>query len=171
MLVAVCMLLASIHFVEADDSWISKWQNTFDDPLCVACWPSGSRMNTIPAAITEVESRFHTWYVDRQYKVTCSNFVDTPTAFNDCFWSSQFNYEKDFKFYCGNGYLLTAFKGIHNDQYEDRKWNFHCCRVTGYCVLNCEWSAKSGFRKEFHTVAPPGKFMQAVKGDWHGGEK
>ena len=171
MLVAACVLLVCISFGKANDVWLSHWQNTFDDPLCVSCWPSETGVKTILSAITGVESRFHTWYVDRQYRINCSNFVDTPTELDDCFETTQVYYEKDFKVHCGYDYMMTGFIGYHNDWYEDRKWTFQCCRAKGYCLRACEWSTKSSFRGKFDINAPAGKFLNGVKGDWHGGEK
>ena len=113
-------------------------------------------------ALFSVQSRYSKSKEDRRWKWRCKRIVSG--AMSTCYWTGyQSNLNEPFLFHCPANYVLSGVKSVHFKKRKDRRWNFYCCRGTGYCTKQCYWSKYinklRGFMK--YTASDPRVFIGA----------
>ena len=77
-----------------------------------------------------LDSEWSGHHKDRKFNFECQKgFVTT-----ECKWSNKKgayvnNWDGDLKYECPSDSLITGLESEHNDWFEDRRWNFKCCKV------------------------------------------
>ncbi|XP_050964306.1 hemagglutinin/amebocyte aggregation factor-like isoform X2 [Labeo rohita] len=83
-------------------------------------------------------SKHHDFYEDRLWAFSCKPTIN-PSG--DCFFSSYINnFDQAFSFACPPHYAIAGMNSYHSIFYEDRRWQFYCCRSS--CISNnCQWTS------------------------------
>ena len=95
----------------------------YDKPFNFSC-PDYEHLSGI------LDSTWSGYHKDRKFTFECQKgFVTT-----ECKWSNKKgsyvnNWDGDLKYECPYDSLITGLESQHKDWYEDRRWNFKCCKV------------------------------------------
>lgn len=108
-------------------------QTPYDDEWTRSC----ATINGGNAAMVGAYSTHSNYYEDRLWTWYCGK-LDSSFSLTDCGWSGIVNdWDEDVNFECTNNGLIRSIWSDHDDYYEDRKWNFECCRVADSGCHNC----------------------------------
>ncbi|XP_036376305.1 hemagglutinin/amebocyte aggregation factor-like [Megalops cyprinoides] len=122
------------------------WQNRYDQPLHFTC---GSR-----DSISMITSKHSNDAEDRVWGFSCQKTFDTQS---ECFWTNYVNYfDEQFTFNCPPNHVISGMDSFHNNDAEDRRWKFYCCRVNNYCNSHCQWTTYVNNFDEYFTWYVPG---------------
>ncbi|ROI15312.1 Hemagglutinin/amebocyte aggregation factor [Anabarilius grahami] len=99
------------------------------------------------------KSMHHNYYEDRLWDFGCK---DTSIKSTECFLSHYVNnFDQEFTFQCPTNYVIAGMHSFHNNYYEDRRWQFYCCRSKCEVSSNCQWSSYvNEFDETFYWYVP-----------------
>eukprot|EP01083_Nonionella_stella_P049259 131332_1 len=69
---------------------------------------------------------------DRQWTFHCGRLDTTKYLFSDadCYWTGYENsYDATFSSLCSDDGVIRAIQSEHDNDNEDRRWSFYCCRI------------------------------------------
>ncbi|XP_059154336.1 dermatopontin-like [Physella acuta] len=100
--------------------------NDWDQPFDFKC-PLGQ-------AISYISSEHDDYYEDRKWEFQCRSVGET----RDCEQSGYVNeFDELLTYVCPHNKVITGVASSHNDHYEDRRFRFQCCSVTGRILTGC----------------------------------
>ncbi|TRY67341.1 hypothetical protein TCAL_05525 [Tigriopus californicus] len=110
----------------------SNWANELDGFLKFECPEAES--------ISFIESLHDNDSEDRIWRFECGPVNGT---FNSCSWSGEVNnLDEPLLFECQNGAgVITGMESDHDNDQEDRRWNFKCCTLEKMCYSECGFSS------------------------------
>ena len=111
---------------------LAAYQNDWDRLLNVKCNRHHGE------ALYSVQSKHSNRKEDRRWMWQCKRIVSG--AMSSCYWTGYTNYDEPFLSHCRANYVLAGVNSVHSNKKEDRRWNFYCCRASGYCTKHCYWS-------------------------------
>ena len=104
--------------------------HNWDGELHLEC-PTGQ-------ALYFVRSYHSNPHEDRCWDWSCRIVAD---SFYSSYWTGyQNNHDEPLLFQCAADNVLCGVRSVHSDQTEDRRWEFKCCRASGYCTKSCSLS-------------------------------
>ncbi|XP_048012784.1 hemagglutinin/amebocyte aggregation factor-like isoform X2 [Megalobrama amblycephala] len=120
------------------------WLNNYDEPLSYHCRPGQS--------ISSIKSMHHNYYEDRQWDLGCKD----SSISTECFLSHYVNnFDQEFTFQCPTNYVIAGMHSFHHNYYEDRRWQFYCCKSKCEVSSNCQWTSYvNDFDETFHWYVP-----------------
>ncbi|KAK9975740.1 hypothetical protein ABG768_020976 [Culter alburnus] len=133
------------------------WSNSYDEPLNFKCPPGQS--------ISSITSTHNNFYEDRLWDFGCK---ETFIQSTDCFLSHYVNnFDQDFTFECPLHYVITGMNSFHNNFFEDRRWQFYCCKSKCEVSSNCQWTSYvNWFDETFHWNVPDNHVLVGA-GSYH----
>ncbi|XP_048865555.1 hemagglutinin/amebocyte aggregation factor-like [Brienomyrus brachyistius] len=125
------------------------WENTFDGKLHFDC--------PYKQSISSIHSKHSNYYEDRLWEFQCQ---DTFNSNPECSWTSYVNdFDEEFTFVCPNNHIMTGMASHHRNYYEDRRWQFQCCRTNNY-YSKCEWTPYvNKYDEEFTWLVPKTNYL------------
>lgn len=103
-------------------------------------------------SISSVKNIYDHEKLDRRWKFTCERHFDASL---DETWECidfpakfEHNLREASSFHCASNYFLVGVKSSYSRLARDRRWQFKCCSVPGYCTASCELSR---YRNDLHT--------------------
>ncbi|XP_028409558.1 hemagglutinin/amebocyte aggregation factor-like [Dendronephthya gigantea] len=116
----VLIFLANSMLINAGTNFDAAWSSD--------C-PSGQ-------SIRHISSVHSNWHEDRSWTWKCKH---DSIITSSCRWSGYVNsFDKDLLYQCATG-VITGVKSYHSNWYEDRKFNFKCCKTKSY-TRACYWT-------------------------------
>ncbi|KAL1257196.1 hypothetical protein QQF64_012741 [Cirrhinus molitorella] len=128
------------------------WQNSYDGPLNFKC-PAGQSIYSITS-----ENNDH--YEDRVWDFSCQA---TNGQTSQCYWTSYINnFDQVLFFECPAQQVVAGMSSYHNNNYEDRRWQFYCCKSM-FNSANCHWTSYvNSFDEYFHWTVPNQNVLTGV---------
>ena len=69
------------------------------------------------------------------------------SKFDHTYWTSYVNdWDRPLFFSCKANYIMCGVESYHDNDKEDRRWKFKCCRAKSHFTRNCELS---GYANDF----------------------
>ncbi|XP_043120114.1 hemagglutinin/amebocyte aggregation factor-like [Puntigrus tetrazona] len=132
------------------------WENSFDGPLDFSC-PAGHSISSV----TSENSNYHE---DRRWEFGCQA---TFGQSGECYWTNYVNdFDQPLLFECPAGFVMAGTSSYHNNNYEDRRWRFYCCKSP--CVTtNCDWTSYVNAFDEFFTWTVPSRNVLVGAQSYH----
>ena len=98
-------------------------------------------------------------YEDRIWTFECGNLDTSLFSLTDCYWSGSLNsYDNTFSYDCANNGVVRAIHSKHDNYYEDRIWEFECCRISTF------WFTEPiGFWHPLHICGGCGEFEYQIE--------
>ncbi|CAB4010826.1 Hypothetical predicted protein [Paramuricea clavata] len=111
--------------------------------------------------ISRIISYYSSGHKDRAWAFFCRRDLKIT---NTCGWSGWLNwYEQELLFQCPTG-VLTGVFSTHNNNYQDRRFRFRCCRTKRVCQYDCRWTGYvNTFKGLKNYVVPYGYFITGAK--------
>ena len=122
--------------------------------------------------ITSIRSEHNGYYEDHRFKFDCqpSNNVVRNVLTGQCAWSGWVNsYDAPFTYNCKDKGAILGIHSLHDDYYDDRRFNILCCPVkpTSNAGLNCLPYPSAGWINSydgfFHLSAPEGAHINGIQ--------
>ncbi|XP_059141119.1 dermatopontin-like isoform X2 [Physella acuta] len=127
MLVLFKLLLLSAALATV---WSHNFLNEYDQPFDFRC-PYGSVINYI-------YSEHHDYFEDRRFEILCRSQKTT-----ECAHSGYVNaFDQAVNFICPGDKVMTGIESYHDNHYEDRRFNFQCCKIPDKKLSNCYMTAE-----------------------------
>ena len=130
----------------------TTYTNRWDDEFLFQC--------DIDKVITGLHSKHHNDFEDRRWEVRCTHFKNTIVDEKSCVGIDipRNEYDSVLEYTCPLGKVLHKFGGVHNNQYEDRRFSFDCCELMHYedddSLSTSDWSPyKNGYDGRLEVTA------------------
>ncbi|XP_059141121.1 dermatopontin-like [Physella acuta] len=118
-LILLCAALAIVR----TENFINDYDASFD----FSC-PSGE-------VLSYIYSEHNNYYEDRRFAFSCRKEIAT----SDCTFSGYVNsFDNPVNFVCPTGKVIVGIQSYNDNYYEDRRFNFQCCRVPNKKLCNCK---------------------------------
>ncbi|XP_046340157.1 hemagglutinin/amebocyte aggregation factor-like [Haliotis rufescens] len=135
---------------------VTAWVNQFDQAFNFTCPPETS--------LSHVVSSHDNHFEDRVWDFSCRAPPYTSTNMSNCEWT---DYENDFDqpltFQCASDGIIAGISSIHDNHYEDRRFKFYCCEISGFITGSCYFTAYvNKFDEHMDYVVPSGKVMRGI---------
>ena len=107
------------------------YDNSYDSKLSYECHPG--------RVLRSVHSIFSNAKGDREWEFSCSRPVSDADPKQDCHWTSDYVNEwgKPVFFVCPADHAMAGIQSIHNNDSEDRRSKFYCCKDPNYKTGSC----------------------------------
>ncbi|KAA0720723.1 Millepora cytotoxin-1 [Triplophysa tibetana] len=127
-----------------------RWENGYDQEVNFACPAGGS--------ISYIKSQHDNRPEDRMWEFGCKHTFDAGT---ECFWTPYVNdFDQKLNYECPSNYVVSGMSSYHSNKHEDRRWKFYCCRSSGYCNTDCQWTTYvNWFDEAFHWTVPNHNYL------------
>ena len=87
-------------------------------------------------SISHIWGHHHNGHEDRIYCYGCQNTNGRGTP--RCYQTGYVNnWDNTVATLCHPNYYIAGVRSYHNNDKEDRRFNFKCCRNNGQCIRNC----------------------------------
>ncbi|CAG0886670.1 unnamed protein product [Darwinula stevensoni] len=104
-----------------------KWVNDYDEPFNFAC--------PFNESIIRVESLHDNEREDRIWEFTCGG---VETGYDTCGQSGFVNeYDELLSYMCPDNGVIAGIASEHDNDAEDRRFDFKCCHLEGVCWSDC----------------------------------
>ncbi|XP_075066465.1 hemagglutinin/amebocyte aggregation factor-like [Mixophyes fleayi] len=132
---------------------VGLWVNELDKPFTYTCKNSQS--------ISFIISEHSNKNKDRVWDFSCQNTFNKPSS---CIWTYYVNdFDKEFTFTCPFGSVLTGTSSYHDNNTEDRRWKYYCCKGGVEVTRNCKWSGYvNDFEKYLRWETPTNNYLTGV---------
>lgn len=100
-------------------------------------------------------------YEDRQWDIDCKPAGYTMGIST---WSPYANdYDGSMNFECNEGSVVTGMSSIHDNYYEDRRYQLMCSYLNNWKRGSCAWTSYTTYDASFVELTPTGKFLVGMK--------
>ncbi|XP_071121722.1 dermatopontin-like [Mytilus edulis] len=129
------------------------WKNGYDLPLNFVC-PANKMISYIRSVHNNVAE-------DRVWDFRCRR---NPYGSNGCSWSGWVNsWDETFAFICPDNRYISGIRSYHNNQAEDRRHNFYCCKSREKVIVHsCHFTLPNGFDTQIQQTVPYGYTWKGV---------
>lgn len=130
-----------------------RWANNFDEFLYFIC------PNTY--TISRISSYHSNFYEDRRFSISCKT---TFNSYPQCYESGWVNnFDQYFSYTCPNNYAIAGMVSYHNNNYEDRRFQFRCCGDSSLRYTYCYWTSYlNNFDEYFEWSSDSRTFLAGV---------
>ena len=139
------------------------WDTSYDNPFQFTCRGGNP--------ISWIKSQHHNGAEDRRWKFGCG-YV-RKTHFSRCRWSGYVNnWDEPFKYQCPHNCFVAGMSGIHNNDTEDRRFKFYCCKHSRRQRLQgCFYTQRTTYDNYFSIMFPYHDVMRGVISDHRNGNE
>jgi len=90
------------------------------------------------SSIRSVTGHHHSGYEDRIYCYSCRNNIGCNKNNSQCYRTGYINwFDAPVAMLCKPNYYIAGVRSYHHSGYEDRRFDFKCCKSTGLYTNNC----------------------------------
>ena len=135
-------------------------QNTYDNPMHFTCGAN--------KYIWTILSRWDADHQDRIWRFNCRESNSELKDLDNCYflysWRNWFE-DRYLDYQCHVGGAMTGMYSIHDDIYQDRRWNLKCCSMKNCIPNNCQWSSSTTAFAYMHYVVPQDFHLNGIKAE------
>ncbi|XP_052069112.1 dermatopontin-like [Mytilus californianus] len=129
------------------------WVNKFVEPVDFSC-PNGQ-------ALSVIHSEHNNYFEDRKWSLGCRS---TGGQYDHCYCTPFYvnDWDDFFNFQCSHYGFLTGIKSIHDNHFEDRRFRFKCCAISGKDLSQCQTTFRNKFDQPNTVNVPTGSVVRGV---------
>ena len=101
----------------------------WDEPFTIECGKN--------EALYYTASKHDNNREDRRFDFKCRD-IGHDASLKDCSWSGYVNkFDEPFAYMCRKNAVMTGVESYHDNDKEDRRWNFQCCQPSKGYLRDC----------------------------------